>query len=484
MKRIFLFLFLLLSICDHALAEYYSANTTFDYPGSKVYAGEFAKVNDSKFITYMHGAEGKGVYAVHRKSGAAELVMSDNTNFKAYEVWDSYFHSLDNGALIDVYGKLYLTDGTRAGTRFIADFGATNTGGSLGYDFSRITQVTQAGRFVYIYQTQIHYRVGESNDQEAPALWRIDLDTATRTKLQSDESYLFNTTIIDQNDQEGSVIIFSDQGGEGVGLWRASPENNNLTPLALFEGGEGRGLNVRSQWFVRTHAGLFFCRAENVDGYSQYSVWRLSNSNTLTRVAENCGDFGLAAVSKDKKDLFYTLEVNERAELWQNSGTTSSNRLVKRLPQSDATFTDLCVAGDILVAVIAFKDSYEDYQQGVYLFGENGSEQYIQNSYAHCVADKVVLGDALTYPHGIESVIDPKTNERLNVKGIDASERVLAYQTFSDDVLWLLRRTVNESGQYENRYRDRLIHLQLKDVTYLPGILNLLNDDEHDRKDQ
>lgn len=484
MKRKFLLLVALLIHSIPALAEYYSAKTSFDYPGNKVYAGGFVKVNDSKFITYMHGAEGKGVYAVDRKSGATELVMSDNINFNASEVWDSYFYSLDNGALIDVYGKLYLTDGTRLGTRFIADFGATNTGGSLGYDFSRITQVTQAGRFVYIYQTHIHYRVGESTDQEAPALWRIDLETATRTKLQSDESYLFNTTIIDQNDQEGSVIIFSDQGGEGVGLWRASPENNNLAPLALFEGGEGRGLNVRSQWSVRTHAGLFFCRAENVDGYSQYSVWRLSNSNTLTRIAENCGDFDRAAVSNDLKHLFFMLEVNEREELWQNSGTTSSNRLVKRLRQPDATFTDLCVAGDTLVAVIAFKDSYGDYQQGVYLFGENGSEQYIRNSYADCVADEVVLGDALRYPRGIDSVFDPKTSERVYVKGIHAGERLLAYQAFSDDVLWLIRRSVNESGPYENRYRDSLIHLKLKNVTFLPSILDLLNDDDRDRKDQ
>ena len=161
-----------------------------------------------------------------------------------------------------------------------------------------------------------------------------------------------------------------------------------------------------------------------------------------------------------------------------------SNRLVKRLPQPDATFTDLCDAGDTSLAVIAFKDSYGDYQQCVYLFGENGSEQYIRNSYADCVADEVVLGDALRYPRGIDSVFDPKTSERVYVKGIHAGERLLAYQTFSDDVLWLIRRSVNESGPYENRYRDRLIHLKLKNVTFLPSILDLLNDDDRDRKDQ
>ncbi len=487
MKRKFLLLLALLIHSIPALAEYYSAKTNFDYPGNKVYAGGFAKVNDSKFITYMHGAEGKGVYAVNRKTGAAELILRNNVHFNFYEIWDSYFHSLDNGALIDVFGKLYVTDGTRTGTRYIGDFGSTDTGGTLAYTFSRISKVVQAGSYVYVQQTRDYNGGGNNQDQVESALWRVDLKTATRTRIHKEEAYAYTSTIMDHSDQGDSVIVFSDQGAQGVGLWRASPEHNQLMPLALFEDGEGRKLGVWSQWTMRTNAGLFFCPAEVLDKDAYYSVWRLSNSNTLTRIAENCGEFGNAAVSSDKKDLFYMLEDGEVQELWQNSGTASSNRRIKRLQQDSEVFTNLCVADDVLVATVLFKDSRGDYKEGVYLFGQDDKEQFIQDSYASCVADKIVLGDALAHPLGIDSVFDPETQQQLKVHGIGPSERMLGYQTFSDEVLWLFQRTVNEAGEEAYRYRERILRLNLKDGQYagfMPGILDFLNDDESDSKAQ
>ncbi|WP_147250937.1 hypothetical protein [Arenicella xantha] len=494
MKRILWLISLLLLNCDISFAQHYTADTIFSFPGNKVYAGGFAKVNDDLFITYKDGHEGKGVYAQSRTSGNSELILANNSFFGTDRIWDSYFHSLKNGALIDIFGKLYFTDGTRAGTRFIADFGYTGIGGSLGYDFSRILQVVQAGRFVYLFQSRF-LEYGESTDQEEPALWRIDLRNLSRTKIYQDEGSEYRQTkILDSDDNGETVIVFADRGDAGTGLWLASPNRNDIEPLALFDNAEGRFLRVSQwQWSVRNRAGLFFCRkgidqGEGSDGMVKDSVWRLSNSNTLARIAENCGDYDDAAVSSDKEMLYFTL--NDGREIWQNSGPTTSNRLLKLVPAGNGAFSDLCTAGNYLVANYIDYNDWEvingqyQFEYRVDIFSRDGSQQSLPNVEARCIGDKVLLAGPdsrglMAYEY--DYVFTPEDSQRTKIYGTSSGEGLLTYQQFSDDVLFLYRRQVSDTGLFENRYRDRLVSLAFNVGNYtafLPSVMHLLEEQD------
>lgn len=488
MRMTFCLLGMLLLACGNTYAQHYKAETTFNFPGNQFYQGGIAKLNDDLFITYMEGQAGKGVYAQNRKTGQSELILTTNVSFQT-GVWDGFFRPLENAALIDLFGKLYITDGTQAGTRFIADFGYTSSGGSLGYFFSRVDKVVQAGRFLYISQTAF-FAFGESADQDESALWRIDLTDLKRTKIYQDELFGYGGfELVDSTDQSESAIVFANRGDAGVGFWSASPEMNQIEPLALFENKDGRVLDIQWQWRIRTRSGLFFCRSALVQGEnsveeSEYSVWRLSNSNTLTRIAESCGGYGDAAVSFDNEQLFFTL--NDGLELWQNSGTTTSSRLIWQLPENEGLFQTVCTAGKYLIAQYVDYNDWEvvngryNITYRVYIFSSNGFERYLSDvRVSSCIGDKVMLNNPNATVRGNDSVYIPKNNRRIKIFGISASEDLLGYSEFSDDVLFLYRKPVGVTANQIIDYRRRLVHLVLKEgpyVAYLPSVLKLLEE--------
>lgn len=475
----------LLLFSNNTFAEYYSTDNVFQYPGNTVYAGGFARINDDVFITYHNGEAGRGVYAHNRQSGTKELVLRHSDPFYPYfpgGLWEPTFYPLTTGALIDIYGELFFTDGTLEGTQFIADFGIANTGGSLGYDRSRILNYIQAGRYFYVYQSPTYFP-GENPDKDVAALWRVDLKNLTRTKLAEYVKYAYQENALDGqiissnfvgSDEDGNAIMFAKRVNRRVGLLRLSPSSNQPDTLALFENMSDEEIEQGASLGIRSRAGLFFCRREG----EEKSFWRLSNSGTLTRIAEACDShhprWMPLLARADEETIYFTK--SERHELWSNSGTTGSSRLVKRLSPAQGKYERVCTSQGYVIAGTRLGRGYQKDVYATYVIARDGSERHFSDVVPQCAGGKVFLFDP--FSDDIKYVYEPVESKFLKVYGISLSDRLIRYQEFSGDVYWLYRKSLGGRN-----YKDRIVNLTLKDGQYgdfMPGIMEVLLDDSSD----
>ena len=93
------------------------------------------------------------------------------------------FHTVGGLTFIDIRGSLYSTDGSRAGTQFIRDFGITIEGGSPGQsEFSKIRQMHGMGGKLLFF-------VFNYDSENGPSL-RLHVSDGTRGGLPGSEADL------------------------------------------------------------------------------------------------------------------------------------------------------------------------------------------------------------------------------------------------------------------------------------------------------
>lgn len=291
MNKLIVPLLVLFSLSANVEAQYYSFSTDSAYANLPYHYNNLGQV-ENKLVSFLDAEQGFGIYArdVVTKS-VVKLISVDRAMLNRERLISQYFKT-PKGLLIDVFGKLYLSDGTVAGTIFIKDFGETYNSNFAPVLVSRIVNIEQVGNSIFVT------RAGESVFylESDYTIWRINLDTG-QTNLISDPDTQ-GLTMITGSALDDSAVAFGYDDSKGYSFWQVDLAKNQPNYINRFEDDQERNLTVFGKG-VQSRTGLVVCRAS--EGYADSSLWRLSRDGRLTRLAESCNAvFGTSSGDKDK----------------------------------------------------------------------------------------------------------------------------------------------------------------------------------------
>ncbi|RBP51034.1 hypothetical protein [Arenicella xantha] len=225
-------------------------------------------------------------------------------------------------ALLDILGRVYVTDGTTTGTKFIKDFGY-GFAGNVGSEFSNLIESYVSGNVFYMLVRNV------DNDQNyAPVLWRFDAGKSQLNKLNTDALGIINGVTPNKGGTAGSVTLLTHNVGGGTNVWRNDSrgfDNFELRDSSTFDLGDSLAFRNATS----NSKGTFFC----VIGYDQqgsYSadnsgLMRISNSGQLDKLTTGCSD--TPVVVNDK--LYFQRISGQTRAIWETNGNVGAmNRLL------------------------------------------------------------------------------------------------------------------------------------------------------------
>ncbi|RBP53121.1 hypothetical protein [Arenicella xantha] len=340
MKKIVISLFILLSLSANVEAQYYSESTVSAYPGLPYNPSVLGRVQN-KLVSFLDTEQGFGVYAQDTISKTVDKLISvDRAKLNRERLSSNYF-TTPNGLLIDVFGKLYLSNGTAAGTSLLKDFGETDNARFAPIRVSRIVNIELVGNTIFVT------RAGESAfySESDYTIWRIDLDTA-QANLISDPNTQ-GLTMIAGSALNDSAVAFGYNESKGYSFWRVSLEQDHLSYINGFSGELDRRLMVSGK-SVQSRTGLVFCRTSIAE--SDSSLWRLSADGRLTRLAGNCS--GVFDTNNGDKDSFF-FTTNDG--FWKGNGYPDGNVRLLQI-DSNSQVNAVCISNSTALISLTHLD--------------------------------------------------------------------------------------------------------------------------------
>lgn len=465
---------LLLGFHGAAGAQYYKSKPLFTYPGAQAqYSNELASVGN-KIVTYYDGAQGPGFYSYDITNGVLERLIPIKKKFIVGPFIFRKFYPTPNGVLVDALGRLYFSDGTVAGTKYLGNLGQSYTRGSLGVGLSRMSGIQMTGNSIYFTQSD-----DPDNFDDSPnyRIVRVDKNLGSSTLLSDVDTQ--NLKLIPNSAEGSSAIAFGYDENKGFSFWRASTTSDKLEFITRFAGGIERSLSINSA--VTTRAGLLFCRFEQLDPTTQplgaTSLWRLSIDGQLTRLADDCIR---NLIGPDNNDGF-TYFTTETA-LWQTTGSTVGLRKILEVDSAngESIFRVCKVKNEIFVEAYEEKKYEAD---RVIVFNTESQKMKSLDGVGlgspSCLSNSVLLFD--NDINAIDNTLKSVHQSGETLTQVSGSLPFIANSVEVDKRIFAETRvrSIFLDGDYYE-VPSRLIELIYKDgvfMGYLPAILELLSEE-------
>ena len=344
-----------------------------------------------------------GIYKLALPSGRVSLLTRVRNPFDIDVAFDDLQFETTNGVtLIDILGQLYATDGSTAGTRLLADYGYSATGGTLGITYSNIHRLTATeGQFYYSVDPD------DADDSSRLTLYSTDGTQQGIRQIDLDEQFFYEFG--DAFSHQGQVFIFGNAIGSQPSLYTVG---DRLVPFNTLSNEDLRffGIDV-----VRTSKGIFFCE--------QGKLWRLSNALTLAVVADNCGDFNYLTTNDDK--LFYE---NDN-KIWSSNGLVGDQTLIADAHQleggPDFSLSTSCFVDGKLyfnLSNFSFSNSNSDTRRPLWRYDPVGSPslQRVSSdvSIIRCLEEELLLQSSTEDGRKKSSLFSTRNNIVTGINGL------------------------------------------------------------------
>lgn len=446
------------------------------------------KVNESTLLFYSSFNKEPGIYALNTVSQKVTKII-DVESFELLEF--IHFTGGEGNVLIDLLGKLYVSDGTRSGTNFIGDFGYTDIGNVTTTLVSSVFNKSYANGQFYFYE----------HDYGSPALtkfrlWRTSGSQADTKEITSDQEF----QVIDlYPSPDGKGVVAWGQSDElGNGFWKIDASLNKSTIMDSFEKHEQpRRIGITGA--ARVRRGLIFCRTEYRAGQRHStSIWRLSLSNKLVRITEGCSD----EMFSEGESVYFFKDPpsfdSDSTVLWRTDGTVTGTNLhldVSPAPEPgvDLRRRNMCqLGGDIYVNVVGReRGSSIDIGKQVWRISTSKPEAKLlpASSLIACLDSVVAVrasgadrlsfyrptDDTMINSHGLRDEFPSSgakgLDEVINNYIWEMGEDVFLFNTWYQDGNYT-------GGQGTARFGTRVVRFKYKDgkfLGYMPSILQVLD---------
>lgn len=321
------------------------------------------------------------IYVVYNGSGYQirkfNLLTQQDTLLKAQSGHAIPFNAVSNGRLtaIDITGKLFVTDGTPAGTRLVKDFGY-GTSGSIGPDFSFLSAIVVSGNMVYMIVRPDSY-------SSSRTLWRYDWNKNQLKSVDSVQldaaSSIFPAKV---NGDESSLYLFTENADKLL-VRRNQPANYDVF-TSLGELSVGGAVGPISHFpTLRNSKATYLCLPTNQSVSAIPSqLLRISNDGSLDVVATGCKHMYVA-----NDTLYFEKRTDTNRALLRTSGIIGDITLVKDLGSAQDEYSGIIHACNT-EAFSYFIDESE----------ENGTRLFKVNLMTHAtesVTRRALLSDDL-----------------------------------------------------------------------------------------
>ncbi len=303
-KHSFILLILACLTSQQVYADFATVKNITDFPiityGARY---ETLPIQESSAVTHIVGGADSGFYRIDLETGQKTLLV--RTPEIGYWV-SPILRPYNDQVLMDMGGKLYVSNGTPGGTVLLGDFGYDSMGGSPGQSFySNVTHLSVLNKDIYFNVKS--YEQGGSLEQ---AIWKSD-GTRLKTKPVLTSQGRSHGLLRGSVKPGENVLAFGWDPSYGYSFWAANSAASTLTHVASFENPQSDELAISYGTWLDT--GFVFCRTNYAE--TENSLWRLSRNGVLTRLEEGCGEVLEETINNGQNALMI---VND--ELWKTDG--------------------------------------------------------------------------------------------------------------------------------------------------------------------
>ena len=451
------FLLLMSAVSALPAAELYRTNQLEQIIDPPPWGPYIHKINDHSFIFIGNLGGNKGLF--RHDVGQGKTVFLKSIDYPNYQFYVD-FASHGNKTLIDINGKLLVTDGSASGTSLIKDFG-TSYSVSNGDPTSRVCSINYLhGAF---YLTVGSCEVGNSDD-----LW-ITSGTLASTRLLSEDKHKRIISVFDdQTKPDNSILFLAVNLNSRAALWQISGESGAISMLSEFA---DKDLSAETRSPVKTAKGVFSCLYDRSTG--SRAIWRVSNGRAVDHVIDDC----LSLIELNDELYFTSSGRHQPAGLWATSGNVGNKQLLKKFLTSD-------VSGNVDAAHIvpgrscAFDGnlyfSVEYGRTARQVWRSDGTRQGTENAFPgqnlrieHCFESRMALSSdtqSLIYHFDPNKLIPVRgsPNHIYNTYGFEINDAIIAANRISTRL-----------GIKDNTDID-IVSLVLSDNVYLAPIVSTL----------
>jgi len=260
------------------------------------------QLNDSTIVYLASLNNTQGVYSFNIETEETRLLLSfaaipTPPDFATITgpTWAGRQHVVGGGvALLSAGGAVFATDGTRAGTQFVTDFGFYTCCGNIRSTFSRVLDIQYINGAFYLNIGDFQQGLFET--------WISDGTTAGTTILNDSE---LNTRIspltVASIDNSDRLIFSNTRFVNEIPTSRLFELNSDGSTTLLHEFRSGREVSLDSFSTAKNRSGTYFC-SDFLIGISELenrigTLWRISNDGTVTQLSQDCVETGLNAYS-------------------------------------------------------------------------------------------------------------------------------------------------------------------------------------------
>lgn len=441
------------------------------------------KLNEQTLLFHSRFDDKTGIYAYNVETGTRSKIIDAPLNIDLEYL---HFTGGDGRALVDILGRLYVTDGTQEGTNFIGDFGFTDIGNVTSTFVSSVFPKHYSNGQFFFYEHDFGFpSISKSR------IWRTN-GTQTGTREVKTDAGLKVLKILDSPDGQGAVV-FANSPEKGKGFWKIDSLSNALTEIISFEKGPTpRDIRVSSG--TRVRRGLVFCREEYTEQDYNASLWRLSLNGTLVRLTEGCSSDQVAV----GESVYFFKGVSE---LWRSNGSVAgTTKHIDLYPNSAGIRTrraSLCaLENSLFVSFMRERERFNDLGTQVWqVLTVEPEAEPIDADYLVACLDKLV---AVGRGRGHTEFFKPSANGSLGGQAIKTyglsgefpNSGATGLDEIQSNYIWEMNEDVylfnswsdfsNENGGSDMpSFGTRVVHFEFKQTQfngYLPAALMLLED--------
>lgn len=295
------------------------------------------KLNETTLLIYSVKDQSPGIYAFNVTKNTLTKIIdaerADRIEFLHFTAGS------ENEVMIDMLGQLYVSNGTRAGTRYLGDFGFKDVGNVTTTLVSNVIFKQYVNGAFYFHERNYF-------SDDATKVWR-SFGTAETTKEIGFDTPVSVTSFMPSPEAQG-LLVYGYSEPVGYGFWSLDAKTNTASLLGNFDKGDRRrDLRVRSAQVISK--GLVFCRSDYDNEGGAQSLWRLSRSGKLLRLAEKCKQQPMYK----QGELLYFFSDRNANQLWSTDGTPENTRLaidfsIGNSPRVQVGIPTQCRLGDKL----------------------------------------------------------------------------------------------------------------------------------------
>ncbi|GHA06702.1 hypothetical protein GCM10008090_15460 [Arenicella chitinivorans] len=320
------------------------------------------------------------VYDLKSYQSVDILVVPTPTNYQDNAIYTEVY-SDGSVAYIVLDGDLYVSDGTKSGTTLVDQFGVYNTKDGV---FNAISKgIVIDGVFYFQYSEEVASNGVFGEYAESPALWRSDGTAAGTWKYSGSDGIWTELGAFAAKNEPGSVYLFRPDSNE---LWKT---NSNRAVIKIGQLGPTTSWSYtynRGQQFqvVSNSQGHFFCTELDGKLHDNGALWRLSNNDSLQKLADKCVVGALTVVNDQ-------IVYKDATGLWMTTGVAGEERQVFQFANVSNTFgqEQMCVIDNKAHAVLTSNSAHR-----VVSIGGNGTVSVIKQD-SHDPKQRVGLVECL-----------------------------------------------------------------------------------------